>query len=123
MVAENNKVSEKKAREMKIIGERIQEILSKQEMSQKELGQIVGLTTEHINRICKGHSYPNGNNLTKIADALGVPVEALRSETEVHNSIYAAGRKRFKAGQNIRSGIELMFWCEGKKKIPRLCGE
>ena len=72
-----------------MIGEKIQEILNAKGLSQGELADMVGMSSTQINRICKGHSVPNGKNIDKIANALDVPAHALYAKEDVHSSVLA----------------------------------
>ena len=62
-----------------MIGNRIQEILDKKEMTQAELAEKTDMSLAHVNRIINGKSEPD-KTVGKIAAALGVPVHALYSE-------------------------------------------
>jgi transcriptional regulator with XRE-family HTH domain len=62
-----------------VIGNRIQEILDKKEMTQAELAEKTDMSLAHVNRIINGKSEPD-KTVAKIAQALDVPVHALYSE-------------------------------------------
>ena len=62
---------------------RITELLTQQEMTQKELSLKTGITESSISHYVKGNRVPRGTNLTKIADALGTTVDyLLRKESD-----------------------------------------
>ena len=62
-----------------MIGNTIREILDKKGMTQEELAQKMSMSLAHVNRIINGKSEPD-KTISKIAEALGVPVHALYNE-------------------------------------------
>ncbi len=64
----------------KKMGQKIQEVIDKNGMTQGDVADITGLSLGQINRICKGKSSPTASSLRKIASALNVPVTAFFDE-------------------------------------------
>lgn len=67
------------------INKKIEELLEKNKMSQKQLANITGLTESAISHYVKGDRVPRGNNLNKIAKALGVTVDYLLNDNKEVN--------------------------------------
>lgn len=65
------------------ITRRITELLSKRNMSQKELAKSAGITEAAVSHYVKGDRVPRGVNLMKIARALGTTTDYLLSEDKV----------------------------------------
>lgn len=63
------------------ITNQIAKLLSEQNMTQKELAQLTGMTESTISHYMKGDRVPRGVNLVKIAKALGTTTDYLL-ETE-----------------------------------------
>lgn len=61
----------------KLLGKRIQEIRKQKGISQEALAESVGIEPNNLSRIENGRSYPNPENLAKIADSLNVSVDKL----------------------------------------------
>lgn len=51
---------------------RLWDLRRQKNLSQLELGQLVGIHYTHVGRYEKGHSRPSADTLTKLANALGV---------------------------------------------------
>ena len=67
------------------ITRKITELLSKRNMSQKELAISAGITESAISHYVNGDRVPRGVNLLKIARALGTTTDYLLSEDKVNN--------------------------------------
>ena len=63
----------------------IAKLLSEQNMTQKELAQLTGLTESTISHYMKGDRVPRGVNLVKIAKALGTTTDYLLEAEENAN--------------------------------------
>lgn len=63
----------------KIIGRNIKEARTLKELSQRALGDLVGLSFQHISNYERGQIPKEPNDLPKIADALGVSVDKLKN--------------------------------------------
>lgn len=61
---------------------RISDLLSQNEMTQKELAQKAGITESAISHYIKGDRVPRGVNLVKIANALGTSTDFLLDQGE-----------------------------------------
>lgn len=61
----------------RIINLKIRELLEQNNMSQKQLAKETGLTESAISHYVKGDRVPRGNNLYKIAKALGTTTDYL----------------------------------------------
>ena len=59
------------------ITNQIAKLLSEQNMTQKELAQLTGMTESTISHYMKGDRVPRGVNLVKIAKALGTTTDYL----------------------------------------------
>ena len=67
------------------ITNQIAKLLSEQNMTQKELAQLTGMTESTISHYMKGDRVPRGGNLVKIAKALGTTTDyLLATEENVH---------------------------------------
>lgn len=64
------------------ITNKIVELLTEQNMTQKELAKAAGLTESAISHYVKGDRVPRGANLMKIARALGTTTDDLLSREE-----------------------------------------
>lgn len=67
------------------ITNKIAKLLSEQNMTQKELAQLTGLTESTISHYVKGDRVPRGVNLVKIAKALGTTTDYLLETEEKTN--------------------------------------
>ena len=56
---------------------RIRELRRQRNLSQSELGEIVGLHVTHIGRLERGTSRPSADALKRLAEALGVTTDYL----------------------------------------------
>lgn len=64
------------------ITNRIGELLSEHDMTQKELAKAAGLTESAVSHYVKGDRVPRGANLIKIARALGTTTDYLLNQDE-----------------------------------------
>lgn len=78
------------------LGQRIQKLRKDRKITQEQLAEIVGIDPKNISRIEKGNNYPTAENLTSIANALGVEIYELfvfndipvaRMKEEIINSL------------------------------------
>lgn len=61
----------------KLLGKRIKELRKEKALSQEGLAEIIGIEPNNLSRIENGKNYPTPENLSKIADALGVDIHKL----------------------------------------------
>jgi transcriptional regulator with XRE-family HTH domain len=59
------------------VGGRIHQLRSESHITQRELGEVTGLAVSYLSRVENGRLTPTLPTLTKIADALSVPLTAL----------------------------------------------
>ncbi len=59
-----------------LVGSKIKSIRKKKKMSSEELANQSGLSIGYISRVENGHQSPTLSTLSKLADALDVPVVA-----------------------------------------------
>lgn len=64
------------------ITNRIVELLSEHDMTQKELAKAAGLTESAVSHYVKGDRVPRGANLIKIARALGTTTDYLLNQDD-----------------------------------------
>ena len=64
-----------------LLGDKIMYLRKKQDMTQQQLAEKVGVTHTTIGRIERNEREPRGNTAIKIARALGVTMDFLYSET------------------------------------------
>ena len=65
------------------VGANIQEKLNEKRMTQQSLADVLGISTQVMNKIIKGSKAINVNELVRIADSLGTSAdELLRVEAE-----------------------------------------
>lgn len=64
------------------ITNRIVELLSEHDMTQKELANAAGLTESAVSHYVKGDRVPRGANLIKIARALGTTTDYLLNQED-----------------------------------------
>ena len=62
---------------MNSFGQRLRELRKSHELSQTELGELTGIHFSHISRYERGAAQPTAETLTRIAEALKIPVSAL----------------------------------------------
>lgn len=65
------------------IGEKIKKLRQEKDVSQAELGEIVGVHEKHISRYERGISQPSAEILRKMADFFGVSIDFLVSEDNI----------------------------------------
>lgn len=70
-----------KKSEAKTVGERIRRLREKAGLTQEELAEIADLHYSYVGHIERGTKNPSLKSLTKIADALGVPVAQLMADS------------------------------------------
>ncbi len=69
---------------MERFGEKLRVLRERQNMSQWELGNLLGFRAEHVSKLERGIKQPHAKLLIKIADLFGVTVDQLvRDELEV----------------------------------------
>jgi len=61
---------------------RIKVVLVEEGVKQKELAQMIGISTNSVYRICKNEDQPSLQRLLQIAKALGVNIQRLLIPTE-----------------------------------------
>jgi transcriptional regulator with XRE-family HTH domain len=59
------------------VGRKIHQLRSESHITQRELGEVTGLAVSYLSRVENGRLTPTVPTLTKIADALSVPLTAL----------------------------------------------
>ena len=67
---------------MNSFGQRLRELRKKHNFSQTELGNLTGIHFSHISRYERGAAQPTAETLTRIADALKIPVAALLEDDQ-----------------------------------------
>ncbi len=68
------------------ITNRIKELLSANNMSQKELARDAGITESAISHYIRGDRIPRGVNLVKLAESLGTTTDYLLGNSESRNN-------------------------------------
>jgi transcriptional regulator with XRE-family HTH domain len=66
-------------------------VLADQQVAPAELARRLGWKTSNVTRLVAGRHQPNFGNAVLIADALGVPLDALRSRQEPHAGLDGRG--------------------------------
>lgn len=74
---------------------RLKEILKEKGITGKELAEKVGVTPVAISNITSGNSFPKGDLLKAIAEALGVSVKDLFTPGEDEEAIYIKRDDKF----------------------------
>lgn len=59
------------------LGKSIKKIRKEKQITQEQLAEFVGIDPKNISRIENGNNYPTAENLTAIANALGVEIYEL----------------------------------------------
>ena len=78
----------------KILGKRIQDYRKLNKYTQDRLAEIIGIDTISLSKIETGRNYPTAENLTKIADTLGIDIyelfvtDGIKSNEILLNEIY-----------------------------------
>lgn len=67
----------------KEFGARIKNLRTSKNFSQAELSEMIGMTSDNLSRIELGKSFPNLENINKIANALDVGSGHLFQDTEL----------------------------------------
>lgn len=63
--------------DMDATGKKISELIDKSGLSDKELGEIMGLSVQSINKWRHGHNLPNIENLFFLSKIFGIKVDDL----------------------------------------------
>jgi transcriptional regulator with XRE-family HTH domain len=87
----------------KRVGQRIRKIREERGLSQKELGDLVGLSADRVQKYENGYRKAKADLTEKIAEALGVSVLAIEEPTlsEQENSMYAMFELESRYGMSI----------------------
>lgn len=80
---------------MRLDPEKVQLLLRRRDLNQTELAKMAGVSRQTLNRVVSGQR-SNDRTSTKIADALGVPVEALLPSDNIQpmEAATLSGRER-----------------------------
>ena len=70
------------------VGRLIKSYREKANLTQKELGEKLGVTESYISQYERGKRVPKPDTLTRIAEALGVSIETLASDLEKQRQYY-----------------------------------
>jgi transcriptional regulator with XRE-family HTH domain len=70
-----------KKSEAKTVGEKVRRLREKAGLTQEQLAEIADLHYSYVGHIERGTKNPSLKSLTKIADALGVPVAQLMGDS------------------------------------------
>lgn len=62
---------------LKSFGKRIKELRTQRALTQSELAEIIGLSTNFIGMVERGERNTSVDKIFKIADALGIPLSKL----------------------------------------------
>ncbi len=94
---------------MNIIGERIFELRKEKKLVQEKLGEYIGVSKQTISKYEKGTKIPSRENVEKLADFFGVPVDYLLGKSDSTN----------KSSNNIKEIFESdeLHW-DGRKLSP-----
>ncbi len=69
---------------MKRFGEKLHILRKQQGLSQRQLGEMLGISGSHVGAIERGEKTPNATMILKIADTFGVTTDQLmRDELEL----------------------------------------
>ncbi|MER2603029.1 MAG: helix-turn-helix transcriptional regulator [Candidatus Competibacter phosphatis] len=82
--------------------QRLRELRKSKNLSQTELGQLVGLHYTHIGRFERGASRPSGDTLMRLADALGVTSDYL-----LDGATHEAAKARFEDRELLKQFQEV----------------
>lgn len=102
------------------IGERIREYRKKAGLSQKELGQKLDVSQQHIAQYESGKRTPKLDTIQKIADALSIPVNAFIALDQNHTDeelmqfveLYLQQRKELNKDNDIRHHLLIYYYDE-----------
>lgn len=100
------------------VADQIAELLSKRNMTQKELSKITEITESAISHYVKGDRVPRGVNLIKISKALGVTTDYLLDATEEDDNSFETVKTliaRNAEKMSVEERMELMGILVGKK--------
>ncbi|MCR5309803.1 MAG: helix-turn-helix domain-containing protein [Lachnospiraceae bacterium] len=64
------------------VDNRIRDLLREKGISQKQLAELTGVTESAVSHYISGDRVPRGNNLIKIAEALGTTVDVILGRSE-----------------------------------------
>ena len=76
-----------------IVGKRIQKYRKQSSLTQEALAELIGIDTISLSKIETGRNYPTSENITKLANALGVEIyelfvdDALKSNEQLLKEI------------------------------------
>lgn len=84
---------------MNSIGQKIEELLEEQNMSQRELSKKVGITEATMSRYINGLRVPKADILSKIANALNVTTDYLFGQSVVPKEDQEIVRKAIKSAR------------------------
>lgn len=71
---------------MNIFTERLNELLDKRGMTQRELAEKIGTTEVSVSRYCSGQRVPKGPAIVKMAQALNVKTDYLLGHDDTNDS-------------------------------------
>lgn len=100
------------------VADQIAELLSKRNMTQKELSKITEITESAISHYVKGDRVPRGVNLIKISKALGVTTDYLLNTTEEDDNSFETVKTliaRNAEKMSVEERMELMGILVGNK--------
>ena len=86
---------------MATIGERIRRMRDEKKMTQGELGKLIGVSVASVSKWEKDQAEPKGNNLSAIAQALGVEMGWILT-----------GEGNTSLGPDIQSGIPILGYTQ-----------
>ena len=76
-----------------IVGKRVQKYRKQSALTQEALAELIGIDTISLSKIETGRNYPTSENITKLANALGVEIyelfvdDALKSNEQLLKEI------------------------------------
>ena len=92
--------------------QRLRELRKQKNISQAELGEIVGLHYTHVGRYERGVSRPSADTLKRMADALGVSGDYL-----MEGSLEDAARARLEDRELVRMFQEMKTLLDEDRKM------
>jgi transcriptional regulator with XRE-family HTH domain len=72
------------AQELDAFARTVRRLRRERDLSQRALAAVAGLAEKHVSEIERGNREPKLTTIFKLAKGLGVPAEALISETAAH---------------------------------------
>jgi transcriptional regulator with XRE-family HTH domain len=94
--------------------ERLRELRKHKNLSQTELGKLVGVHYTHIGRYERGISRPAADTLKRLADALGVSADYL-----IEGAVEEAAKARFEDRELLRQFQEIEKLPEEDKLVVK----